>query len=72
MLKQKRWEDFPFGNRVNKHLHLSLNELNYKTWKECMNSYLKTLRSKYYRQIWEEHQNSKYHCTCCKFTIFSV
>lgn len=46
MLKQKRWEDFPFGNRVNKHLHLSLNELNYKTWKECMNSYLKTLRSK--------------------------
>lgn len=58
MFKPKYQEEFLFGNRTNTSLYLSLN---YKTWTEFINNYLKTLKSKYYRWIWEEHQNSKYH-----------
>lgn len=68
MIKSKCGEDFQFGNK-----HTSLwptIELNYKTWTECMNSYLKTLKSKYYRWIQEKHKNSKYHQIFCAFTVF--
>lgn len=59
MVKQKCWKNFQqFSNK------------HYKTWIECMNSYVMTLKCKHYVDLRKQQNLLFINTICCKFSIF--